>query len=113
MPLSGAVHDVLAIEAIDCLRDEAAIPGLARLFDLPLAATLRLGFAYDTPIGFSQRRIAKERSRLGRRQVDLCRAWPMLAEQALDRDDGLRDARDHRISVRCVVDRGLEHLAQG
>src|SRR5206468_2754268 len=85
VPPAGAVHDFLAVEAIDLLRDEASVPGFARLLDLPLAAGLRFGFAQDALIALCQRRITEKRPRLWRRQVNRGRARPVLAEQPLDR----------------------------
>ena len=59
-----------------------------------------------------QRRAPEERPRRRRGQPGLRRRGPVGAEGRLERRDALGDARQDGMSVACVADRRLEHVAK-
>jgi len=97
-------------EPVDRLRDEAAVEDVAGALDLVLAVG-RTRLLEDAPERSRERRVAEERPGLGRRQVELGRRGP-FAEQLGDELDRPRDARDDRIAVLGVPDRGVEHVGE-
>jgi len=97
-------------EAVDRLRDKAAVEDVAGFVDLLLAVG-RAGLLEDAPVRRRKRRVTEERPGLGRRQVELGRRRP-FAKQLGDELDRPRDARDDRIAVLGVPDRGFEHVGE-
>jgi len=98
-------HRVLAAEAVDRLGDEAGVEGGARRLDLRLAvAAGRLRFFENAAPCPGDAGVAQQRARHGQaasRQVDRGRAVPVLAENRLDRADGVDRAGNQRRGKRC------------
>ncbi len=93
MPPPGRIHRRRADEPVDRLRDEPAIPGRARPLDLVLAAAAA-GLLDEPAVRRGDAGTAEERPRPGRRQEDLGRRAPLVAEQLGDPLDRPADRRD-------------------
>ena len=101
---------VLGAEAIDLVGDEAPVESVSRPVDPGLPAP-GAGLLEDAPIGGGERRIAKEGSRLRRREIELRRRGP-CAQQRLGPLDRRSDAGNHRIALLRVPDRLLEDVVE-
>lgn len=116
MRRAADIHDLLrAAELVDRFGDKTFRPGLARPFDLGIAAAAAaLGFAQDPGVGGRQRLVGEQRAglrHLAVRQIDRGRCRPVLAEQLLDGLDRGAGALDQRIAVAGIGDRRLQHVA--
>src|SRR5262249_14289447 len=92
------------------VRDEALVPGAARLLELVLTRPAA-ALVDDPPVRRRQRRVAEERPGFGRREVEVARAGPGR-DEALVHLDGRTDALVQRVAVLRVADRELEHVGE-
>ncbi|CUK02184.1 Uncharacterised protein [Achromobacter sp. 2789STDY5608615] len=112
----GVAHRFMGVVGVDLVGDEAAVPDGQRGVDAAGAVgRRRVGFVQDAGVGGGDGRRAQQRAGRGHLAVgqpDGGRAGPLVAEQGLHREDGLRDARHQRKTVAGVVDGRAQHVGQ-
>ena len=110
MSAAGQKTALGSAEAVDLLCDEALVEGDARLLDLVLARPAA-ALLHDAPVRRGECRVAEECARLGRRKVEVARAWPRRDELRVERDRR-SDALVQRVAVLGVADRELEDIGE-
>ena len=114
---AGGIHHLLrAAEAVHRLGDEALVPGVIGALDLLLpVAALGFSLGEDALVGLGRGLVGEELARLrhvAAGQVDRARCRPFIAEEVGQLPDRIRDARQHRVAVLEIADRGFENVAQ-
>src|SRR5207244_1692642 len=92
MALAGAVEPLAFLEADDLLRDEAAVPAVARRLELCVPVGRGgFGLVENAAIGLGERAVPVQRARLRSGKVHVHGRGPVVAEELLDPADRIAD----------------------